>query len=782
MEAVMHVRRSSLRVAIASALAAGGALGTVSSAQAAVTYKPYVQPGDARGVGRSDQMVIAWQTDETSPAPGLYTVEVESDSGACGTVSPVGRVVDNYLSADPTLPVLPTATGPRVNYSALLSGLDLDTRYTYRVYGPGLPPTGFRATFRTRTRSGRFSYLVQGDEGFFPSTADGQFLVDYQARIVHLMNDAADIHFPGEPARPEPDLALNTGDNVYTYGAEGSYRDFWMPVWNSDVDSNETGAPFIRSIPFYIVVGNHDIGSTGVNVNLLATNTGGRFTGNQDGGDALVYFNNFYYPLNGPSGVDPQFTWNADTVTANGFLFQYQGLSYTSPAAIEALRASTDVATAPGRPADRQIDHMSNYSFDNGNTHFMFLDANPHLFNAILDGASVFAAAPDTFPSYPSILRKWIIDDLDASHQTWKVVVFHQPAFSSGLATLRNSQMRAIAKVLEDHGVNMVFNGHEHNYQRTKPLRALDTVASAATPSGAPAVAVDDAFDGVKHTTPDGVLYFVEGAGGNRDFDGNEGPARGSGTGLDQDDSATGTFAVSPTLTVTQGPDSWLDTHLTDSEMGAISPGAGAGEKITVKFKAKVFSFAQVVVQDDELTLYQISEPLQDVSTATPAIPAPFGTDLHGLPLKNPIPDTLLDPVTGDLVSTPAVGTPSLLDKVTLSKADLRRELSVALSGPRVLRPGAAASVEAHIANRSRHGLNGTQVVFALPEGVQYAGVESDTATVHGNEVVVTVGRLAAHDRIDVSIPVTHAGVAPLHGVAIGAVVRSSNARPVDAQ
>ena len=48
---------------------------------------------------------------------------------------------------------------------------------------------------------------------------------------------------------------------MYTNGAEGSYRDFWFPVWNSDVDSNETGAPFIRFIPFYIVVGNHDVGA-----------------------------------------------------------------------------------------------------------------------------------------------------------------------------------------------------------------------------------------------------------------------------------------------------------------------------------------------------------------------------------------------------------------------------------------------------------------------------------------------------------------------------------------
>src|SRR5262249_30079659 len=41
---------------------------------------------------------------------------------------------------------------------------------------------------------------------------------------------------------------------AYNNGAAGGYRDFWFPVWNSDVDSNETGAPFVGSIPFYIVI------------------------------------------------------------------------------------------------------------------------------------------------------------------------------------------------------------------------------------------------------------------------------------------------------------------------------------------------------------------------------------------------------------------------------------------------------------------------------------------------------------------------------------------------
>src|SRR5882672_10932369 len=40
-----------------------------------VTYKPYIQPGDNGPFGAKDQMVVAWQTDESSPNPGAFTVQ-----------------------------------------------------------------------------------------------------------------------------------------------------------------------------------------------------------------------------------------------------------------------------------------------------------------------------------------------------------------------------------------------------------------------------------------------------------------------------------------------------------------------------------------------------------------------------------------------------------------------------------------------------------------------------------------------------------------------------------
>jgi len=777
----MQIHSHKTRAAILAAFVAFFSLAPRAAGQN-VTYKPYIQPGDNGPFGAKDQMVIAWQTDEASPNSGAFTVQFGQSVSYGQSVTPQGRVVDNYLAADPTLPApLPTASGPHSNYSAVLKDLEYDTTYFYRVNGPGMPPGGFAASFHTRKRGDDFSFLVQGDEGFFPvvpvPAGSAPRIADYEARIVHLMYNVQNLLVPGVPKLPKPDLALNTGDNVYNTGAEGSYRDFWFPVWNSDVDSNEAGAPFIRSIPFYIVVGNHDIGSTGINVNMLGNDSAGRFSGNTDGGDALAYFNNYYFPLNGPIGVDPQFIYNGDTSTPNGMLFSFMGHNYSSPAAIAAYKASTQ--TDSGKGPKQQIDHESNYSFDSGSAHFVFLDANPHLFDGVLDGPAITAAPQLTFPPYPSVLRDWLIHDLDSSSQPWKFVVFHQPAFSSGNATVRNNQMRAAAKFLEDHGVNMVFNGHEHNYQRTFPIRANANVAAGPSTPGPAAVSIDTSFDGVTQTVPDGVLYIVEGAGGNRDFDGDLSPARGSGLGIDQDDSATGQGTLG-TFMFPNGPASWLDTNLTSISMSPVFSAAGSGPKITAKFKAKVFSFADVVVRDNKLTLYQITEPLTSSSSATPSNPAPFGTDVSGTPLNDPIPDTLVDPATGNVVSAPATGASALLDKFVVTKPDLSENLRVHLSAPHSVVGGGQLTYTLNVRNGSSHGLNGTQAVFEIPNDVTFVASPDGTATQLGNQIVVTIGRLDAGGDAVVHLQ-THVNAEPGTALTTAALLRSSTALSVQA-
>ena len=746
-----------------------------------VTFAPYLQLGDSGPLGPTDQVVIAWQTNEASPNKSAYKVEIRAAGDhRASLVTPSARVVDNYLAADATLPPIPGAYGAHSNYTAVLSGLRYDTEYTYRVTGPGLPSAGFSATFHTRTRSPFFSFVVVGDEGFFPVSSSPSVIVDYEARIAHLIYDAPNLSVKGAPPLPPSYLILNTGDNVYNEGTEDNYRDFFFPVYNSDTDSNETGAPIMRSRLFFPVAGNHDLGSTGVSLNLLADNSAPAFSGNLSGGDALAYFTDFYFPQNGPVGFDIQNDWNVDTSSPTGYTFSYQGQNYTSPAAISAFRKSTQVDT--GKGAKLQIDHQSNYSFDYGSAHFLFLDANPHLFNDNLPGGNAFNAAPPTFVNYPTALAQWVINDLDSSKQLWKVVVFHQPAFSSGDSTIVNGQMRAVAKLLEDHGVNMVFNGHEHNYQRTLPIRSTDrTGTTPSTTAGSPAVYVDQQFDGIKNTVPDGVLYLVEGAGGNRDFDGDFAPPRGSGVGLDQDDSATGTHVDEPGLTVPQGPASWLDTNLTNPEMINFVPNAGAGTKITTKFKSKVFSFGDVLVEGNKLTLYQISEPLQSTSSATAADPAPYGTDVNGTPINDPIPDTEIDPNTGDVTSAPATGTSALLDSWSVTKPDVRGSVIATISAPPQTSPGQTLTYSITVRNSSKYGLSGAQVHFELPQGAQFAGTTGTAVTVQGSDVVLTLGHLDAGSVQSVEVPVrVPSNIHPHQVLLAQAKVQSSTALPVE--
>src|SRR5258708_6125465 len=210
----MQTRSHSAR-AVVVALVVVSSLSPLAAGQN-VTYKPYIQPGDNGPFGIQDQMVIAWQTDETSPNPGAFTVQFGKTVSYGQSVTPQGRVVDNYLSADPFLPVPINPPGPHSNYAAVLKGLDYNTTYFYRVTGPGMPSGGFAASFHTRKHGKEFSFLVQGDEGFFPVEPNSNplRLADFEARIIHLMYNMQNPQVPRVPALPKPDVSLKPSDNV----------------------------------------------------------------------------------------------------------------------------------------------------------------------------------------------------------------------------------------------------------------------------------------------------------------------------------------------------------------------------------------------------------------------------------------------------------------------------------------------------------------------------------------------------------------------------------------
>lgn len=85
--------------------------------------------------------------------------------------------------------------------------------------------------------------------------------------------------------------------------------------------------------------------------------------------------------------------------------------------------------------------------------------------------------------------------------------------------------MRVLAPLFERHGVAIVFHGHEHNYQRTRPIRFAPAGPGAAGNVNAKerlvpgTFAVDTEFDGHRVTRPNGVIYVTTGAGGKHLYD-----------------------------------------------------------------------------------------------------------------------------------------------------------------------------------------------------------------------------------------------------------------------
>jgi hypothetical protein len=89
---------------------------------------------------------------------------------------------------------------------------------------------------------------------------------------------------------------------------------------------------------------------------------------------------------------------------------------------------------------------------------------------------------------------------------------------------------------------------------------------------------------------------------------------------------------------------------------------------------------------------------------------------------------------------------------------------------------GEVYSYRLTLQNGSPYSLNGTQVRLALPYNGSFAGTVGPTTTLQGNELVLTVGRMASGAQHTVSIPVKVTG----HGrIDSFAVVTSGTASPV---
>lgn len=69
---------------------------------------------------------------------------------------------------------------------------------------------------------------------------------------------------------------------------------------------------------------------------------------------------------------------------------------------------------------------------------------------------------------------KWIAKELESSHSPWKIALFHHPLYSSAGRHGSDLELRkALEPLFVEHGVDVVFTGHDHVYERTKPQQEI---------------------------------------------------------------------------------------------------------------------------------------------------------------------------------------------------------------------------------------------------------------------------------------------------------------------
>jgi hypothetical protein len=129
--------------------------------------------------------------------------------------------------------------------------------------------------------------------------------------------------------------------------------------------------------------------------------------------------------------------------------------------------------------------------------------------------------------SLDQIQLDWLERDLAAHAGRWLIVFGHRPLYSSGESG-GDARLRGLLEpIFQRHGVHLVLSGHEHDYERTRPLGGVTYVVSGGGGRGTRPVS-QSAFtaysEDVLHflfveATPEAlIVHAIDGTG--REFDG----------------------------------------------------------------------------------------------------------------------------------------------------------------------------------------------------------------------------------------------------------------------
>jgi hypothetical protein len=174
--------------------------------------------------------------------------------------------------------------------------------------------------------------------------------------------------------------------------------------------------------------------------------------------------------------------FSGDAVTIG--LTQYEWEEFLGVA--EPLLATTPIVITNGNHEANAINFFSQFALPGDQENFSFDYGFAHVF--------VANDSPDN-PSDITTLIPTLMDADFTDHASarWKLLMHHRPMYSSGSRHGSAMDIRAAwGPIVDEHKVDLVLNGHEHQFEMSRPLRG----------------------DVVQTTNADGTVYVVAGGAG----------------------------------------------------------------------------------------------------------------------------------------------------------------------------------------------------------------------------------------------------------------------------
>ena len=333
---------------------------------------------------------------------------------------------------------------------ASLESLSADTNYYYAFQEAG--PAADIMSFRTAPASGTVPadgnthIWLLGDSGTATENSGGSY--SHEGEAIDVMNGF--LKYNKEQAGDEPlDLLLLLGDNAYLEGTDEQWQGAFFDIYTK----------IIQGVATWPTIGNHEMG-TGALFDICIY----RRIPACESGPVLMNIGG------GSSSSDPA------SYDSDGDGLDPSGLPYLN---IFTLPAKGEMGGVPSGTEQY-------YSLNYGNVHVVSLDSQ----------------LTNRDEAQRATMRDWLVDDLSANELDWTIVIFHHPPYSKGSnhdsdREQNEIDMRvAFAPVFENYGVDVIYSGHSHSYERSWYLRGhygmsdtFDTASNAFLDShGKPAL------------------------------------------------------------------------------------------------------------------------------------------------------------------------------------------------------------------------------------------------------------------------------------------------------